>query len=85
MLVEGVKETVTKTPEEEQDGDQENGENGLTQRQFGSSGAASVVSLERAPLDKLLEGHGGETMGTCEQDQAKGIDCRSFQVDFESL
>lgn len=57
MLVERVEKTVTKTPEEEQNGDQANGIDGLAESQLGCSRPATVVGLERAPLDEFLEGH----------------------------
>lgn len=58
MLVEGVEEAVAEAPEEEEDGDEADGEDGLAQRQLGGAGAARVVGLEGALLEELLGAHG---------------------------
>lgn len=67
VLVECIKKTVAEAPEEEQKRHQEDGIHRSTQRQFGSSGSAPVVSPERVLLEKPLEGHGslGPLKGLC--------------------
>lgn len=52
MLVQGVEQAVTETPEEEEDGDEDDGEERLTKGQFGSLCAARVIGLEGAPLEE---------------------------------
>lgn len=62
MLVECIEEAVAETPEEEQDGDNADGINGLPQSQLGRPGAAVVGRLERAILEELLRSHDGRRL-----------------------
>lgn len=76
MLVEGIEEAVTEAPEEEENGDETDGVDGFAQGQFSSSRATSIISLERAPLEKRFEGHGGEIEGSLSPLQGRRDGCR---------
>lgn len=76
MLVEGIEEAVTEAPEEEQNSDETNGVDGFAQSQFSSPRAASIIGLERAPLEKLFEGHGGEVVDSLSPWKGRRDGCR---------
>jgi hypothetical protein len=61
VSVEGIQKTVAETPEKEEDGDESKRVERFTSGELSGLGAARIVGLERALLEKLLERHGGGT------------------------
>lgn len=56
-MVATISLTVGKPPKEEKDSDEDDGKDGLFQRQFRGVGAVIIPRLQRALLDKLLDAH----------------------------
>lgn len=58
VLVEGVEETVTEAPEEEEGGDKGDGPDGFADGQLRSAGDAAIGRLETPALENGLDAHG---------------------------
>lgn len=61
VLVQRVEQAVTEAPEEEEDGDEREGKDGLSQRELSSSCAALVVGLERPLPEEGRNTHDGKS------------------------